>query len=219
MPVVFDPRLYLVTGDMAAGDRAEQIVAAAVAGGVTLVQLRHKSGGTEARVEAARRLASVVARKHVPLLMNDDAEAAQEAKIAGVHLGPDDMPPAAAREVLGAEAIIGWSIHDLSQLDDAYAIAACDYLVASPVWPTQTKLDTTPPFGLDGVRKLRAAMPSHLPLVGIGGINAENAAEVIRAGADGVAVVSAIWSAADPEAATRRLRDIVDVALAERIRV
>ncbi len=217
MPVVFDPRLYLVTGEEVGDERAERIVAAAVAGGVTLVQLRHKTGDTAARVAAARRLASVIANTHVPLLLNDDAEAAQEAKTAGIHLGPDDMPPAGAREVLGPRAIIGWSIHDLGQLDDANAIASCDYLAASPVWPTTTKLDTTPPFGLDGVRALRAKMPPELPLVGIGGITVENAADVIRAGADGVAVVSAIWSAADPEDAARRLRAVVDAALAERV--
>lgn len=217
MPVVFDPRLYLVTGENAGDERAEQIIAAAVAGGVTLVQLRFKDADTDARVAAARRIAAVLADARVPLLVNDDAEAAQEAKVAGVHLGPDDMPPRGAREVLGARGIIGWSIHDLDQLDDANALAACDYLAASPVWPTQTKRDTTGPFGLEGVQRLRAAMPSHLPLVGIGGINAENAADVIRAGADGVAVVSAIWSAPDPEAAARALRAAVDAALAARV--
>lgn len=218
MPIMFDPRLYLVTGEDVAASRAEDIVAAAVAGGVTLVQLRHKAGDTAARVAAARRLSRVLMDANVPLLLDDDAEAAQEAKVAGVHLGPDDLPPAAAREIVGPDAVIGWSIHQMGQLDDANAIAACDYLAASPVWPTATKSDTTPPCGLEGVRALRAAMPPKLALVGIGGINADNAADVIRAGADGVAIVSAIWAAPNPGEAARRLRAVVDAALAERER-
>jgi len=167
-------------------------------------------------VDAARWLAPVLARTSVPLLLNDDVEAAHLAEADGVHVGPNDCHPAEARSLLGPNALLGWSIHNLGQLADTEALAACDYLVASPVWVTPTKTDTTPPLGLEGVRALRAAMPDHLPLVGIGGITAANAGEVIRAGADGVAVVSAIWSAPDPAGAARRLRTVVDAALKER---
>lgn len=207
-----DLRLYLVTAADAPIEEAERIVRQAVAGGVTVVQLRDKRGGAMARAARAARIAAGGA----PVIVNDDIEAARLANVAGVHVGPDDTHPVAARTLLGPAALIGWSIHSLDQLADAEALAACDYLAASPVWPTTTKTDTTPPLGLDGVRALRAAMPAHLPLVGIGGINATNAPDVIRAGADGVAVVSAIWAAPDVLLAARRLRESIDAALSAR---
>lgn len=207
-----DLRLYLVSGADAPIDEAAEIVHAAVAGGVTVVQLRDKRGDSAARAERVRRLATAGA----PVIVNDDIDATRLAGAAGIHVGPDDAHPAEVRSRLGQEAVIGWSIHTFAQLDDTDAIAACDYLAASPVWPTTTKSDTTPPFGLAGVRALRAVMPDHLPLVGIGGIDVSNAAEVIRAGADGVAVVSAIWSAADPRREAQRLRNAIDAALEAR---
>lgn len=209
-----DLRLYLVTGADAPIDEAARIVGGAVEGGVTVVQLRDKRGDSSARASRARRLAAA----GTPIIVNDDVEATRLAGAAGVHIGPDDGHPAEARARLGPDTVIGWSIHAFAQLDDADALAACDYLAASPVWPTQTKTDTTPPFGLAGVRALRAVMPDHLPLIGIGGIDATNAAEVIRSGADGVSVVSAIWAAADPRREAQRLRNAVDAALAARIR-
>lgn len=214
--MTLDLRLYLVSGDRALDDESAAIVAAAIAGGVTIVQLRHKRAATSALVATADQVRESIGASGVPLIVNDDVEAARLTGAAGVHVGPDDMHPAQARSLLGPDAIIGWSIHTLAQLSDDRAMAACDYLAASPVWATATKPDTTAPFGLDGVRALRAAMPARLPLVGIGGIDATNAADVIQAGADGVAVVSAIWSAPDPAAAARALRTAVDGALAAR---
>lgn len=209
-----DLRLYLVTDVDAPLDEAASIVGAAVAGGVTVVQLRDKQDDAATRAARASRLAAFDA----PVVINDDVEAARLANVAGVHVGPDDLHPARVRDLLGPEALIGWSIHSFDQLTDLDALRACDYLAASPVWPTATKPDTTPPFGLDGVRALRRAIPADLPLLGIGGITAANAGDVIRAGADGVAVVSAIWTAADPEQAARRLREVIDDALNERSR-
>lgn len=213
-----DLRVYLVTGGGPSDAATEAILSAAASGGATAVQLRDKQGGTTGRVSAARRLASVLGPLGVPLLLNDDVEAARVAGVAGVHVGPDDLHPAQARAILGPDKVIGWSIHHIDQLADREAIDACDYLAASPVWSTLTKRDTTTPLGLDGVRALRAAMPAQLVLVGIGGITAENAADLIRAGADGIAVVSAIWDAPDPADATHQLREIVDTVLAERNR-
>jgi thiamine-phosphate pyrophosphorylase len=210
-----DLRVYLVTGD-AALDEAVDIVSAAVAGGVTAVQYRHKHEDTHSRRARAGRLVSVTEPAGVPLLINDDVGAAQISGISGVHLGPDDMNPAHARAALGPNAVIGWSIHSMDQLQDHDAISASDYLAASPVWETMSKLDTTEPWGLDGVRTLRAAMPKELPLIGIGGINTGNASDLVAAGADGVAVVSAIWNSRNPEQATRQLRETVDSALAVR---
>lgn len=208
-----DLRLYLVTAADAPIDEVARITRAAVAGGVTIVQLRDKGGDSAARAGRAAQLAASGA----PVIINDDIEAARLANVAGVHVGPDDRHPVEARALLGPDALIGWSIHSLDQLADREALAACDYLAASPVWSTPTKTDTTPPLGLDGVRALRAAMPARLQLVGIGGIGLHNAAEVIQAGADGVAVVSVIWSAPDPLLAAERLRESIDAALAGRV--
>lgn len=209
-----DVRVYLVGGDTGGADLA-QVAAAAVAGGATIVQARDKSAD---RARLTAQTAALQARlgDRVPVIVNDDAAVAADAR-AGLHIGPDDLHPAAARELLGPGAIIGWSIHDPAQLADTAALAACDYLAASPVWPTPSKTDTTAPLGLAGVRALRATMPADLPLVAIGGIDQTNAAAVIAAGADGVAVISAICAAPDPRAAAARLRAAVDRALADRI--
>ncbi len=147
----------------------------------------------------------------MPVIVDDDVEAACTA--AGVHLGARDVAPAVARSTLGPGAIIGWSIGELAQLDDDEQLAACDYVAASPVWSTPTKPDAGPPLGLAGVRALAEGLQGRLPLVAIGGIDARNAGDVIAAGADGVAVVSAICSADDPAAAAHALRAAVDRAL------
>ena len=209
--VEIDPRLYLVTGDTA-GRPLVDVVRAAVAGGVTLVQLRDKHASHESLAEQYADLRTALTGTGVPVLVNDDAEAALEADAAGVHVGPDDEPPVSVRARLGADRVIGWSIHDLEQLGDTANVAASDYLAASPVWATATKTDTTTPLGLAGVAALRQSMPPGLPLVAIGGIDVRNAADVVAAGADGIAVVSAICSAPDPGLAASELRAIVDDA-------
>lgn len=208
--IIDDLGVYLVTADPAT-DATAGLVRAAVAGGVRVVQLRDKSGTTQQRIALLRRLRTELPPE-VTVIVNDDVEAAVCVPGVGVHVGPDDDHPARVRRRLGDDVAIGWSIHDRDQLGDREALAACDYLAASPVWPTPTKIDTSPPWGLDGVRSLRMALPDEMPLVAIGGIHAGNAADVISAGADGVAVVSAICSAADPRAAAAELVSIVDRA-------
>ncbi|WP_262849240.1 thiamine phosphate synthase [Mumia quercus] len=208
-----DLRLYLVTGPVPDGADVVGVTAAAVDGGVTAVQLRDKTSSRDDLVRTGSRLAAQLAGTPAVFLVNDDLDAARAIPGAGLHVGPDDLHPARAREVLGDDAVIGWSLHDLGQLDDAEALAACSYVAVSPVWPTPTKTDTTPPWGLEGVRRLRDAVPADLPLVAIGGIAADNAASVVAAGADGVCVVSAICSARDPREAARALRAEVDGAL------
>lgn len=206
-----DLRVYLVTDP--AYDDLEGIAAAAVAGGATCVQVRDKAGTPQARAAVIGRLRSVLPAA-VAVLANDDVEAARLGD--GLHVGVSDTPPSAARAALGPGATIGWSINDLAQLDDADELAACDYVAASPVWATPTKTDTTAPFGLDGVRAIAAGLAGRLPLVAIGGIHAGNAEDVVAAGADGIAVVSAICGAADPAAAARELRACVDAGLRRR---
>ena len=207
----FDPRLYLVTDPRLPEDELLGRVAAAAGAGVTLVQLRHKGVGREATAALGRRLRAVLDPPGIPLIVNDDVEAARLCGAAGVHLGQSDMPASEARQRLGAEAIIGLSLERLGDVITADP-AVVDYVAASPVFATATKSDIAAPLGLAGVHAIRDALA--LPLVGIGGIDAGNAAAVIAAGAQGVAVVSAILASADPAAAARSLRGAVDAALA-----
>ncbi|MBK1614690.1 thiamine phosphate synthase [Rubrivivax gelatinosus] len=196
-------RLMLVTDDALAGGRPlEEIVAAAVQGGVRCVQLREKHLGTRAFVARGRGLKALLAPRRVPLVINDRVDVALACGADGVHLGQSDMAVEDARRLLPPAVFIGWSVETLDDVRRAAALPL-DYLGTSPVFATTTKLDAAPAWGLDGLRAVRAA--TALPLVAIGGLHAGNAAQVLAHGADGIAVVSAICSAADPEAAAREL--------------
>ena len=208
-----DVRLYLVTGPVGRGNRLEHVVEEAIRGGVTMIQIRDKRATDGELLASARRIQAIAGPAGVPVIINDNVAVAKCAGASGVHVGTSDSAPKAARRELGVAASIGWSINDLSQIDAVDAVAASDYLAASPVWPTRSKTDTTHPFGLDGVRTLRRRMPPNLSLVAIGGIGPANAYDVIAAGADGIAVVSAICAAPDPFRSARELRAIVDEAL------
>jgi thiamine-phosphate pyrophosphorylase len=204
----FDPRLTLITDRRWAGGRPlSDIVAAAVRGGVTAVQLRDKGAPTAEIAAEAERLKTVLAGRGVRLIINDDVAAARAAGADGVHLGQKDDSPAAARRMLGPRAIIGLSVESPDQAAAAEG-ESVDYLGVSPVFSTPTKTDAGPAWGLAGLRALRGQ--TRRPLVAVGGIHAGNAAAVLEAGADGLAVVSAIMAAADPEAAARELRRTID---------
>ena len=210
----FDLSLYLVTDPaMTARRGLAATVAAAVAGGVTMVQLRDKTSPTAAVIEAGRALRTLLAPLGVPLIVNDRIEVAQAIGADGIHVGPDDPAPAAARAVLGPGALIGFSIDAPERLAE-FDAAAVDYVGLGPLFPTGTKPDAAPALGEAGFRALRRRLPC--PVVAIGGIDAANAARAIAAGADGVAVVSAICAASDPGAAARALRAAVDAAQASR---
>jgi thiamine-phosphate pyrophosphorylase len=203
---MLDLSLYLVTDrELSLGRATVDIVAAAVRGGVRCIQLREKRASTRAFIEEARAVKAVLAplESRIPLIINDRLDVALAVGADGVHLGQNDMPLGDARQLVGGTMIIGISVESVT---DALAAAAggADYLGISPVYATPTKADTAAPLGLEGVRAIRAAVS--LPLVGIGGINQNNAAEVMRAGADGVAVVSAIVSAVCPTTAALALR-------------
>jgi thiamine-phosphate pyrophosphorylase len=208
--VTADLRVYLVTDPGTAA--LDEVVAAAVAGGVTCVQVRDKRATSQARADRARALRAILPAE-VAVIVDDDVEAARS--VDGLHVGADDVAPSIARAALGPDAVIGWSINHLDQLLDDAQLAACDYVAVSPVWATATKPDATAPFGLPGVRAVADGLAGRLPLVAIGGIDRDRAADVIRAGAGGVAVVSAICAAPDPRAAAEHLRHVVDSALAE----
>ncbi len=198
-----DVRLYLVTDDALSRGPVEEVVAAAVAGGVTLVQLRIKDAESRRYYERAMALRKRLEPLGVPLIVNDRLDIALAARAAGAHLGQGDLPCAEARRIAGPDFILGVSVGSPEEARRAERDGAT-YVAASPVFATPTKTDAPPPVGLAGVAAIRSA--TRLPLVAIGGLHAGNAAEVLRAGADGVAVVSAIMAASDPAAAARALR-------------
>ncbi|NMC65756.1 MAG: thiamine phosphate synthase [Acidobacteria bacterium] len=201
-----DLSLYLVTDRQLAGQRdLADLIRKAIAGGVTVVQLREKDLPAREFYELALKIKQIIP-PGIPLIIDDRLDIALAAGADGLHLGQADLPAAIARQYLGPEAIIGLSAENLDQLKEASRLPV-DYLAISPVFSTPTKIDTGPAWGLNGLETARQL--TTLPLVGIGGINEANAAAVIKAGADGVAVVSAICSAPEPEEAARKLKKII----------
>ena len=204
-----DWSLYLVTDRRLAGERPlEDVVLAAVRGGVTAVQLREKQATTREYVSTARRLKALLAPLGVPLIINDRVDVALAAGADGVHVGQSDMDYKDVRRIAGPDFLVGLSVETMEQAQAAENLDA-DYLGVSPIFSTPTKTDTGEAWGIEGLTALRAR--SRHVLVAIGGINSSNAREVIRAGADGIAVVSAICAAPDPEAAARELRRLISV--------
>ena len=202
-----DLKLYLVTDRGLAGDRAiEEIVRESVEGGATMVQLREKDIDTREFIELAMNLKKVLEPYGVPLIINDRVDVALAADVDGVHIGQSDMPYPIARRLLGPDRIIGLSVENFGQIEEANALDV-DYIGVSPVFATPTKTDTAEPFGLEGLRK--AVRMSVHPTVAIGGMNERTAAEVMACGTDGIAVVSAIVCASDPRQATRNLLKIM----------
>ncbi|MFZ0725707.1 MAG: thiamine phosphate synthase [Desulfobacterales bacterium] len=202
-----DYSLYLVTDRrLSRGRSTLEIVTAAVAGGVTCVQLREKAAATREFIEEALKIRDHLRSVNIPLIINDRLDVALAVGAAGVHLGGADMPPAMARAVAGNRMIIGISVESVADARAAEKGGA-DYLGVSPIFATPTKTDTAPALGTEGLQAIRQAV--RLPLVAIGGLNSSNAADIIRCGADGVAVVSAIVSAADPAQAARRLKSVI----------
>ena len=184
-----------------------ETVAAALAGGVTMVQLRDKEGPARALVEAGRALLAVLRPRGIPLLVNDRVDVAHAIGADGVHVGQDVLSPAAARTLLGPDAIIGLSLHAAAQ--QSTIGPEVDYVGIGPVFPTGSKTDAAPALGVAGFGTLRSQIA--LPVVAIGGLTAANTPEVIAAGAEGIAVVSAICTATDPAAAARALRQAVEM--------
>lgn len=205
----FNPTLYLVTDRRLAGNLSlTELVEKALAGGVTVVQLREKECPSREFYELAIKVKKIIPPE-IPLIINDRMDIALAAQADGLHLGQTDLPVEIARKYLGSEAIIGLSVENKEQLLAALDLPV-DYLAISPLFSTPTKTFTIPAWGLEGLAAARKL--TNLPLVAIGGINESNAAEVIRAGADGIAVVSAICAASDPQEAARRLRFIIEEA-------
>jgi len=219
MKPVLDLRLYAVLDPARTRGRDPvDLAALAAAGGITLLQLRDKTRGTRELVDLARAVRAVIAPHGVPLLVNDRVDVALAAGADGVHVGLTDMAPADARRLLGPEALLGITVHHAHEAA-AVAPGLADYAGLGPVYATASKDPGDPPLGPEGLARLIAAVQQHhpaLPVCGIAGIDHGNAAAVIAAGADGVAVISDIFMADDVAAATRRLRAVVDAASSER---
>lgn len=199
----FRPDLHLVTDrNLSRGRSLPDLVREAVAGGISVVQLREKDCSTRDFLELARALKNALIGTGVPLLINDRVDIALAVDADGVHIGQQDMPYISARELLGPDAIIGLSVESAADAEQAEKLDV-DYLGLSPVFVTPTKAELTRQLGVAGVREIRCL--SRHRLVAIGGIHAGNAADILAAGADGIAVVSAICMADDPAAAAREL--------------
>jgi thiamine-phosphate pyrophosphorylase len=215
MPV--DLRLYAIIDPEHAGGHALPDLARRVAeSGATLVQLRDKRGETREMVARARAIKAALQALGTPLIVNDRVDVALAAGADGVHLGQEDMEVADARRLLGKDAIIGWSVKTMAEAQAA-PLQQLTYVAIGAVFHTTSKENPTP-IGPEGLRKIaaeiRARAPGY-PVGAIAGINERNAADVIVAGADGICAISAL-AGADPGAAAKKLRGIVDAALAKR---
>lgn len=194
-------RLYLVTDpDLCRMLGVIETVRRAVAGGVTMVQLRDKHATTAERIELALAMKHALAGTGVPIVINDDVAAAVKADVDGAHIGQGDMSPSEARAILGPEKILGLSCETPGTVQ-VVDPAVVDYLGLGPVFGTATKADHADPIGFDGLAKLVALSP--LPNVAIGGLKRTHFRSVLESGADGLAVVSGICGQQDPEAAAR----------------
>lgn len=207
-------RVYVITDQALARGRSQAaLVAQALEGGATAVQLRWKSGPLRDAVELGRALRQLCRAAGALFIVNDRLDLALAVEADGVHLGVTDLPVAEARRLASDDLVIGFSPETLEQAQQAEA-AGADYLGVGPIYATTTKPDAGAPVGVAQVQAIVQRV--QIPVVGIGGITAANAAEVIRAGAAGVAVIAAVFGAEDVRGATAALRQVVDAALGER---
>jgi len=195
----FDLSLYLVLDPLlCAGIGMVETARIAVAGGATIVQLRDKHASTASMIETGRALKRALAGTEARLIVNDDVEAAVAIDADGLHIGQDDMDARAARHLIGPDMILGLSV-ETEALAAAIDPSVVDYAGIGPVFATPTKPDHKQPIGFAGLARMVDLCP--VPSVAIGGLKAEHAAGALLAGADGIAVVSAICGMPDPRAA------------------
>lgn len=219
--MAIDIRLYGILDPAATpGADLSSLARLAAKGGVTILQYRDKFAEGRVMVERARAILGALSGMGVPLLINDRLDVALVAGAQGVHLGQDDILPRDARAQLGSSAIIGRTLANEAHIS-AFAKEPVDYGCIGGVFATGNKTNVNPPIGIAGLEDLlriaREAAPG-LPLGAIAGITEANAAQVITAGADGIAVIGAIFVRPDPLAAAQALRGIVDGALGLRVR-
>ena len=219
--MALDLRLYaLIDPEHAGGHDLIDLARLVAQGGATLVQLRDKCSSTRAMLERARAIKAVLGGFAIPFLINDRVDVAVACGADGVHVGQEDMAARDARGILGAEAIIGLSIKTVAEAEAA-PLDVVDYVGVGGVFATSSKENPAPPIGIAGLEQVADLLRRRalrFPICGIAGITTENAAQVVAAGADGVAVISALSHASDPCAAAQKLRAAVDAALAQRDR-
>lgn len=198
-----DYTLYLVTDrGILKGRDIFEAVEAAIRGGITLLQLREKDASSREFYEIALQMKRLAASHRIPLIINDRLDIALAVDADGLHVGQDDLPVDVARRILGPGKILGCSVSTAEEAKEAER-AGADYLGAGSVYPTGSKDLVKPPIGPEGLARIKEAVS--IPVVGIGGINLSNIAEVKRAGADGISVISAILGSEDIEGAARAL--------------
>jgi thiamine-phosphate pyrophosphorylase len=199
-----DYSLYLVTDrGLSLGRSNLEVIQAAVEGGVTLVQLREKEATTREFYQEGLQIKDYLLSKNIPLIVNDRIDIALALNADGVHLGQEDMPVDLARKILGQQKIIGASVLTREEAKAAETLGA-DYLGLSPIFTTETKPELREQIGIEGIPHLKRAVK--IPVVGIGSMNQSNAYRVVKAGLDGIAVVSAVCSQEDPGAAAAALK-------------
>jgi thiamine-phosphate pyrophosphorylase len=204
------PTLYAILDTSLLTMPPVQFAGRVAVAGVQLIQLRVKNSRAEKLHAGARELVEALAPRGVRLIVNDRADIAAMADAAGVHVGQQDLPVEEARRICGASCWVGVSTHNLKQLREADATSA-DYIAVGPIFPTSTKENPDPVVGIDFLREARRS--TRKPLVAIGGITIESAADVFRAGADSVAVIRDLLSAQDPAGRASEY-----LAIAERVR-
>jgi thiamine-phosphate pyrophosphorylase len=207
--------LYFVTDRGLCGKKPlEEVVIEAVKGGAAYVQLREKDVSTGFFLEEAKRIKKLLEQYRVPLIINDRVDVALACGAEGVHIGQEDMPYEIVRKLMGQKAIIGLSVETWEDVKASQKMDV-NYIGVSPVFSTPTKTDTKGAWGLEGLAKIKAF--SRHPLVAIGGINESNVSEVVKAGADCIAVVSAICASPHSEAAARRINKMINLILTESV--
>jgi thiamine-phosphate pyrophosphorylase len=203
------PRLYVILDAALLTVPETECARKFAEAGVRLLQYRNKSASSRQLFESSRRLSSQLAPQGLSLVVNDRADVASLVDAIGVHVGQEDLSVEAARQVIGTEKWVGVSTHNLEQFERAAATSA-DYIAVGPVFSTSTKANPDPVVGIDFIRRVRAL--TNKPIVAIGGITLDRAAEVIRAGANSVAVASDILRAPDPGRRARQYLALLEAA-------
>ena len=202
------PKIYPITDARLSGISHIEQVKALFAGGARFIQVRDKHMNSRELFDAMEECQETSRKHDAILIVNDRVDIVLALNADGVHLGQDDLPPTEARKLLGADAIIGFSTHSLEQAVEAIKLRV-DYIAAGPIFPTRSKPNHDPVIGLKGLEKIRKAI-SNFPLVAIGGIGLENCRDVLSAGADSVAMISALVS--EPSQISARIQKAIDIA-------
>ena len=202
------PHIYPITDTGISGVSHAEQVEKLIAGGALVIQIREKHASSREFYDSAKRALEIAHNSGTRIIINDRVDIALALKADGVHLGQDDMPPEKAREILGDDAIIGFSTHTIEQVIAAIELPI-DYIAIGPIFATQTKENPDRVVGLDGLREIRR-IAANTPLVAIGGINADNLRSVFDAGANSAAIVGAIVS--NSLTISERMRQLMDIS-------